>query len=894
MDGIPGPACFWGKLQRQTPADRSSPVVAWHPLIAHCADVAACLAALLGWTAHGSLRISLFRRRLAALGGLSELDRSQVARLLVFAVLHDFGKANHGFQAKQAGAHALFTAGHVDEALLALKIAVNPTGPTRAFAERFSAALDDATWSGWSPGDGAYGLLVAAISHHGRPAQSGGSTTGGRIAQLWDPAHGRDPVACLESIVAATRIWLPEAWAVGGAALPDIASFQHGYCGLVQLADWLGSDTEVFPYSQADDDISRWTWALAAATQAVQVRSLDGEHVRAGLPASPAFQHILAGEVRPMQHAVGSLPLPPSASLTLIEEETGGGKTEAALWHYARLHAAGAIDGLYFALPTRTAATQLHARIVSARDRLFSAVPPDQRPPVILAVPGYVRVDDRTGQRGGEDQGRPLPRFEVLWNDRPERAERHRRWAAEHPKRFLAGCLVVGTIDQALLAALAVDHAHLRSACLLRHLLVVDEVHASDAYMTRILRDLLVRHRAAGGHALLMSATLGSQARQELFHAWGDTASATNLVQAQTMAYPALSIAGCAMQPVSSRGHQRHVNMQTQPAGDPAFVAATAIAAAAGGARVLIIRNTVTDCRATQLALEAAAPPQALWRPGGIPAPHHARYAREDRTLLDQAIEAALGKNALRQAGLIACATQTVQQALDLDADLLLTDLCPVDVLLQRIGRLHRHQGRPRPEVAREPRTVVLVPDGELTEFLASPRRGPHGWGTVYPDLRILELTRRSLAAGIWNIPADNRRLVEQATHPEALQQLEHEHIGWPPHGYQVQGAFYAQKDVARLSLLPSTISFASGALAFGGDLSAEIRTRLGEDDRLIELPPGVISPFGQAIHHLTMPGRWAHGLPEDAPDITPIPGGLRIAWQTRAFVYDRLGLRAE
>jgi CRISPR-associated endonuclease/helicase Cas3 len=96
---------------------------------------------------------------------------------------------------------------------------------------------------------------------------------------------------------------------------------------------------------------------------------------------------------------------------------------------------------------------------------------------------------------------------------------RFRQWAAEHPKRYLAGAISVGTVDQVLLSALMVSHSDLRATSLLRQFLVVDEVHASDAYMATILRQVLYFHLTAGGHALLLSATLGSQATTRLISA---------------------------------------------------------------------------------------------------------------------------------------------------------------------------------------------------------------------------------------------------------------------------------------------------------------------------------------------------------------------------------------
>ncbi|MBV8524188.1 MAG: hypothetical protein JOY71_19030 [Acetobacteraceae bacterium] len=109
-----------------------------------------------------------------------------------------------------------------------------------------------------------------------------------------------------------------------------------------------------------------------------------------------------------------------------------------------------------------------------------------------------------------------MPDFGFEWNDEAEGAERQARWAAEHPKRFLAAQVAVGTVDQALLSAIAVKHAHLRGTALLRNLLVMDEVHASDWYMERLLATLLDAHLQAGGHALLLSATLGASMRARL------------------------------------------------------------------------------------------------------------------------------------------------------------------------------------------------------------------------------------------------------------------------------------------------------------------------------------------------------------------------------------------
>ena len=185
-------------------------------------------------------------------------------------------------------------------------------------------------------------------------------------------------------------------------------------------------------------------------------------------------------------------------------------------------------------------------------------------------------------------EGRALPGFEVLWNDDERERFRFRGWAAERPKRFLAGAVVVGTIDQVLLSALMVSHAHLRATALLRHLLVVDEVHASDSYMNRLLEEVLRRHLAAGGQALLMSATLGSTARLRLLHP-DSRPPPVSLAEACATPYPALThrtSSGATRQAIAPDGRSKRVLRELAPLlEDAAGIAARALDAARRGAR---------------------------------------------------------------------------------------------------------------------------------------------------------------------------------------------------------------------------------------------------------------------------------------------------------------------
>ncbi len=867
------PTDFWGKLAANDAG------VEWHPLIDHCADVAAVCDALL--------RLTLIRKRLAALGERADLIESDIQRLSALAAFHDAGKFNLGFQNK-ADPDRQPRCGHV-QPILAL---FGPNSNAEQKQLRSSMPLDEIR--SWAGDESGVELLIAAIAHHGRPVEVGGNPN----RELWQAGpDGRDPFAGIARLADKIRQWFPDAFTLGAQPLPSQTQFPHAVWGLVTLADWIGSDRTVFRYSEAGDP-ERIGFARHLAHMVLDRIGLDSAAARAAYQAKPReFPEIFGlDKLNLAQRRMLELPLASGGGLAILESETGSGKTEAALVRFFRLFEAGLVDGMYFALPTRTAAVQMHRRIANAIERAF----PDAsaRPPVTLAVPGYLLLDD------APDARRMAP-FETLYPDDEAARWRFRRWAGEHPKRYLAGAISVGTVDQALLSALMVSHSHLRATSLLRQFLVVDEVHASDSYMATILREVLRFHLAAGGHAMLLSATLGSRAATALTSLRERSArKPPPLAEAEQLPYPSLTtvVSGrndTVREPLMSESQPRIVTVELAPiAGDFTAVAARAIGAATDGARVLIVRNTVRDCVATQLALERIAGARRaadlLFSLNERPAPHHARFAREDRALLDRRLEERFDKNSA--APCVLAATQTVQQSLDIDADLMLTDLCPIDVMLQRIGRLHRHR-RERPEPFRAARVIVLIPaDRDLTPLIgrSGAARGDHGFGTVYEDLRVLEATWRALeAAPTLEIPAMNRRLVEAVTHPDALKAIAGA-MGdpWKKHARHMDGQTIAAKGLAGLNCVNRDEPFPD--CRFPPSLEARISARLGEDDRVVEFTNPISGPFGPPIHRLTLPGWFAQGAPANAKpeNIIAKAGAIRFNFADRAFIYDRLGLR--
>jgi CRISPR-associated endonuclease/helicase Cas3 len=879
----------WGKLNRSKDG-----AVTTHPLLDHMTDVAVVLNHLL--CLPGVVR-ALER---TAGRSISGVDR---ARLTVLAFLHDIGKANTGFQVRYwpdiaqrpRGWHAP-PCGHGPQGWALF------TGSLYE-AQRVLPGLPLGEMGAW--GEACLTLLHASISHHGRPVEADDSEA------VWRPVcDGErvlyDPAETVTAMGAAILTLYPQAFDAHAPELPEKPAFAHLFAGLVQLADWLGSDTRegFFPYSQSRENRAATT--PERARNALRAIGLDvGDAAERQRATRCDFVQAFGVPVpRPMQAAMTSDSF---GSVVVLEAETGSGKTEAALWRFLHLWRAGLVDALYFALPTRVAATQLHERVQAFVQRAWSA----DAPVVVRALPGYAAADGQAYEQ--------LPGFQVLWHDEPSDAEAERRWAAESPKRYLAATIAVGTVDQALLGALQIKHAHLRHAMLSRSLLVVDEVHASDAYMTRLSEHLLRAHVACGGHALLLSATLGAVARTRYLSIGARRGeSVPPLAEAQNLPYPAIGSrnnAGPVLQPVAGNPRHKTVHWQAQDIIDePARIAALVVQAAAQGARVLVVRNTVPAAIATLQAAEALAAAQrldCLFQVAGVSTLHHSRFSRQDRPLLDAQVQAQIGKHRTQAGGRIVIGTQTLEQSLDIDADLLITDLCPMDVLLQRLGRLHRH-ARPsaaapddhRPKGFEQARAWVLTPPGH--DLMPMLKRQRHGLGPirmksqpmagVYIDLRVLEATRRLIAAApTRSIPADNRMLVEQTTHPEALDAIAREMgADWQAFGQEYEGALAATKTVANLHALPFDQPF--GETPFPQN-EAGIGSRLGAADRLVQFAdPAPAGPFGQPVtqlalrHHLLPPGLSADAQPEEIQPLASGPGFTFRLGSTH-YRYSRVGV---
>lgn len=828
---------FWGKAEMVDGIP-----VKLLPLSAHCLDVAAVFRALVS--------IESFRKRLEIAASVT-LTEGQLDRLAVLCLFHDLGKVNLGFQNKIFGLKSQ-QIGHIGPLL----------GLFAHFSEELGNALDVTSLSSWFDSEEAIeSFLVAAWSHHGAPIMIDVADQTGINSdpKWWQAAGEKDPFAEIANLLRIAKENFPQAFQGDIAPMPNTAAFQHRFAGLVMLADWLGSHRAHFPVSGRGVSFDSFDTAKAMLIAV----GLDITLPKLRIAEAPQdfCSRFGFSSMNPLQKAMAEIPTASKQSRLLIAEaETGSGKTEAALCRFIDLFAAGEVDAMYFALPTRVAARELYHRVRACIDRLIPD--PADRPPVVLAVPGYAQFD-------GIKVASLFPDASCRSIDLEEDRLRERAWAAEHPKRFLAAPVAVGTIDQALLSSLKVKHAHLRSVCLDRSLLIVDEVHASDVYMRQLLRFLLSHHLSLGGHALLLSATLGSVARAE-FVAGLNKPKIQSFEEAIATPYPAITDGSGITIPAivqSKEAASKCVQLETSSVMElPEKILPIIVKALEEGCRVLVILNTVSRAVSLfkQAELTEGIGPERLFSCCGVSAPHHGRFAPKDRELLDGAVAKRLGKNSA-SGPILLIGTQTLEQSLDIDADILITDLCPMDVLLQRIGRLHRHK-RERPAHHESARCVVLVPSLDSLEQMLNDNGTPKrtalklGLGSVYEDMRVLELTRQLiLANNEICIPKQNRFLVESATHPERLSSLVDAKM--KRHSIHLEGSDIAEKITAGSASIVDLYDREFNHFRFNELQNTQYRTRLGLEALQVPIVQPIKSPFGTTLEEFFIPG---HLAPKD------------------------------
>lgn len=470
--------------------------------------------------------------------------------------------------------------------------------------------------------------------------------------------------------------------------VPDrTPSMLAGFCS---VCDWIGSNTDYFnSISGVVDDLEAYFKSRCDnAKQALNDLGLVSKPVAAG------GMKCLFPEYTPHGLQVLVEQFEKQPCLTLVEAPTGSGKTEAALAYASRLLAEGVAESIIFALPTQATANAMLTRIEEVAGHLFF-----DGANVVLAHgkrafnQNFINLKEASKARTAQGKEEALVQCS--------------EWLSSSKKRVFLGQIGVCTIDQVLLSVLPVRHNFVRSFGIQKSVLIIDEVHAYDSYMYGLLNEVLTRQHHAGGSAILLSATLPQYQRNQLIRSW----DCENILE--NKAYPLVTQARSGkvcfhILDKCDRPKRRNVKIEicaSQQLKITDELINQISNAAKHGAMIAVICNLVADAQKLALKLKNNSNVEVDL--------FHSRYRFVDRQRHEENVKNLYGKNSKRH-GRILVATQVVEQSLDLDFDWMITQLCPVDLLFQRLGRLHRHDNI-RPKQFEQPICVIVVPEqGDL------------------------------------------------------------------------------------------------------------------------------------------------------------------------------------
>jgi CRISPR-associated endonuclease/helicase Cas3 len=759
-----------------------------HSIAYHSLDVAAVADVLLR---HNP-------RKLQAMVRLLATSPDNARRFLVSLIaLHDVGKFSAAFQAKSEtawpadvlGQHKPLPNVRHDELGSAIRDMLQ-------LKTLFAAAIGR-----WSPGDFA-ALWHAVAGHHGQPRVSDPMrNVAGMTSSCQEAARAfcRD-IASL--FAAPTEIPQPD--------LRNLAVLSWAVAGLTVMADWIGSNRDWFPYRNPELGVAEyWLEALDKADIAV---------ARAGILPAPLPEELTPGrllpeiaqDLSPLQRHVLDVRLPEGPLLVIIEEVTGSGKTEAALLLAARLLGAGRADGLYFALPTMATANAMFERLQESYRRLFGD---GARPSLVLAH-GKRKLHEGFAAsilESSMDQGSADDGYED--GARASCAS----WIADDRRKAFLAHVGVGTIDQALLGVLPSRHQSLRLWGLSDRVLIVDEAHAYDAYMSKEIETLLEFQAALGGSAIVLSATLPAAQRRAMANAFTRGLA----IQPQTVAgeaYPLMtlvSMSGTTSQALKSRDDRRRV-LPVRRIGTVDDVLAHVEAMVQQGAAIAWIRNAVDDV------IEAA---DLLEKRGLAPIVLHARFAMGDRLEIEERVRSTLGRgdSTGRRRSFVVVGTQILEQSLDYDVDAMITDLAPIDLMIQRAGRLWRHPRKDRP--LDKPELLVLAPDPVQVKGKDWYRTLSGRAAAVYDHHGIVWRSAKALFdVGYIETPDGVRALIEQVYAPTDLDDVPEP---LRPQSQKAEGKRGAARSHANANLLELGDGYGGCSELWTSDTI--IPTRLGE-----------------------------------------------------------------
>ena len=693
-----------------------------HSLLAHMLDVAAVILLVL------QREPPTTRRRLAQALGWDE--GNTVSFLAALAAGHDLGKATPAFQSKWPAGRERVARGGLDFPR------ASPGVPHGALS-----AVLLATWLRTHGLDrrvsDAAGRAIGA--HHGFVPEEE------HIAQVQDPQVVGDRAwedarnALLDDVFMATGANIPRSL----SALPENVAL--ALMALTSFGDWIASDPAHFPYGEDPLDVRAYMSRARSRAQAALDDIRWSSRIPLARDVSP-FSSLFGFPPNPVQETVmEALAEVSGPALIVVEAPMGSGKTEAALYAHLLLQRVSEHRGMYVALPTVATGNAMFRRVLA-----------------FLQHFGHRRLDLQL-QHGTALLSREYKALRGV-GETPEEGVYAAEWFTSKKHAMLSE-YGVGTVDQALLGVLRVRHHFVRLFGLGNRTVILDEVHAYDTYTSSLIETLLRWLGRQGSSVILASATLPRDRRTALLRAYGAESAEVEVPYPRILVAQVGGAAKAVAVPVS--GGERTVKIYRIPKDVNAMISKAKWLASKGGC-VLCIVNTVERAQSLYTQLGCGEPIRAQGMPVGKRLGDlelylfHARYPSEDRQTREDLVLRLFGEKGYskqcRPGKAILIATQVVEQSLDLDFDAMLTDLAPLDLILQRAGRLHRFgpsqvQNLRRPVPHQVPRLYVAG----LTEVPPDLK----GWDRVYPRYLLLRSWVVLRGRSTFALPTEIERLVE-------------------------------------------------------------------------------------------------------------------------------------
>ena len=796
----------------------------WLPLWLHLLDAAA-VAEHLARTWLTPTAGDLIEREFA--DSTSDLSPADEFRLLAswIAGVHDIGKCTPAFSVQVSNR---------DDRMKEAGLDHKPSEILKPERHRMPHALAGhiivSSWlkneHGWAK-DPAEALASVVGAHHGIPPTKAALTT---------DTSGREHLLGEDEAWNATRrelLNLTTRRTQAGPLLPHWA--QHKWSqpflvelsGLVIVADWIASTEAYFPLLDLDDDGARLlapkTHAFRAATglhrleipapwrphdegASADALLADRFDLPEGTRATDVQARVLA--------AARTMELP---GLLIVQESTGGGKTEAALMAAEVLAARTGRSGVLFALPTQATTDAMFTREIDWLTRIEDAYAEGGSPTTFAAQllhgrsrlneearalrrRGYQIRDRLLGSLGGDDADNADEEGAVRCGPRPtdigrdedavRQAGSRRGAASAHAaptaedrrradlailawfngrKKAMLSDFVVTTVDHLLFGAMRSPHLAMRHLGLSRKVVIVDEVHSYSTYMNVYLDRVLTWLAAYGVPVVLLSATLSEARCTAMVDAYrrglclvaGERPPRCPDPQVVHTPFPCLVTASAQSPEVVSTTSGRRSTARIERLGRDDLVPLLEGALADGGC-ALIVRNTVRRAQETYELLR-----ERFGEDVGL---NHSRFTVGDRLAKDKDLLDRFGPpraSRRRPHRAIVVATQVVEQSLDVDFDLLVTDLAPIDLVLQRMGRLHRHE-RPRPPRLAEPTCWIDWLPSATSDDPSLERGAMTIYGEQDMLLSAAALDRVINGSGAVTVPDDVHDLIEAVYGPGA------------------------------------------------------------------------------------------------------------------------------